>query len=251
MRNGEKIIKTINIGVIAFALLGSAVLIGASGENAQALDLYFVRHAETVANATGRYSENAQNIFSKEGESQIAELTRTLSGQKFDAVCVSPQKRTRSTILPYLKEANITAEIWPELDECCYQANRNVQPTPMAFAKDREIILDEAEKKYFKFRDAGSNYFYKGGNYADGLQRIRKARDLISERFGGSGQSVLIVGHNLSGGRLIEMLMGKDPDGSDSPGNARLWHLQEQPDGKFKLIRFNIHPAERYFRKSD
>ena len=248
MKNFKKAFRLINVNLIAFALLNFVFINGIFAEDARkGLDLYFIRHAETVANSTGQHSEDSQSIFSKEGESEVADLTKTLSGHRFDAICVSPQKRTRNTILPYLKEQNATAEIWPELDECCYQTDRNVQPSPVAFAKGGKIIMDDTEQKYFKFRDNGMDYFYKGGNYADGLLRIRKAYILLNERFGRSGKSILVIGHGLAGGRLIEILMGKEPEGKEFPGNARIWHLQEQPDGKFKLIRFNIHPAERYF----
>ncbi|MBU4376448.1 MAG: histidine phosphatase family protein [Candidatus Omnitrophica bacterium] len=246
VRNFRKRIGRPGSTPVIFAALG-LLLCGIifCGE-AKGLDLYFVRHAETVANATGQYTKKAQETFSKEGESQISDLTKSLNGYKFDVICVSPQKRAINTILPYLRKNNATAEIWPELDECCYQDNRNVQPSAAAFANGASIVLDAKDQKYLRLRDPAMKYFYADGNYADGMLRIQKARDLLIERFGRSESSILIVGHYLSGGRLIEMLMGLKSVGKQSPGNARLWHLREKPDGTFELIRFNIYPAEKY-----
>jgi broad specificity phosphatase PhoE len=240
----KKLTLIFSVGLTALVILISGQVC-AQNDGSKGLELFFVRHGETVANVTGQNTEANQAVFTPEGKDQVEKLTALLNGHKFDVICVSPRERTMNTILPYLKKHNMIAELWPELDEGCWQPNKNVQPT-IGLAKGLPIILDEEKKRHFKFRDEGPDYFYKSGNYADDLLKIKKAHDLVIERFGQSGSSVLLVGHGLAGGRLIELFLGLEPKGEYFPGNARLWHLEQEPDGTFKLVRFNIHPSEEY-----
>lgn len=203
------------------------------------LDVYFVRHAETVGNATGLYTEQNQRAFTEKGKGQIADLTIFLAKYKFDFICVSPKLRTLKTILPYLKKHNLTAEVWPEISECSSQKERYAAPEAKLIKGDM-IVLSDDMKKYFRFGEPDMNYFYKDGNYADAILRLRKARDLIIERFGNSGKCILVVGHSMAGGRMMEILMGLEPEGRLFPGNAHLFHLQQQPDGKFRMLENNV-----------
>jgi len=75
-----------------------------SGAQAETLDLYYVRHAQTMANVTREYTEENQRTFSPLGEAQVDEVTEKLADLHFDVVIVSPAWRTQRTILPYLKE---------------------------------------------------------------------------------------------------------------------------------------------------
>jgi len=211
---------------------------------ADALDIYFVRHAETMGNLTGDYSEYNQKHFSDLGKKQIKELTEQISDKDFDYVITSPKLRTINTILPYLMKKNKIAEIWPEIAECCWQANRAQSPTH-PFTVGSLIRLDGTKKDFFSFRDDKTMKFYRNGNYADGMERLKKAHSLLLERFSGKDVSVLIVGHSLAGGRLIEMLLNQEPNGTHFPGNARLWQLRETAPGNFKLIFFNRPPLEK------
>jgi broad specificity phosphatase PhoE len=215
-----------------------------AGEASKGPDLYFVRHAETVANATGIYTKENESKFSKKGLKQIEDLTKMFGRYKFDFICVSPQVRALETILPYLKEHNMTAEIWPELSECLFQKGKGGKSVEM-FTRGETIVLSNDMKDYFQFREPTLNYFYKEGSYREGLLRLDRACKLIEERFGQSGKSVLIVGHNLSGGRLIEMLQRMQPMGQYSPLNAHIWHLKLRPDGKFGLVEQNVPPTAK------
>ena len=228
--------KTILGFLVVFSLLFFSL-------SAEALDVYFVRHAETVANVTHNYTEENQRVFSKLGKEQVEELTRQLASFDFDFICVSPTHRTLKTILPYLRIKNASAEIWPEIAECCWQSDRNVKPKA-PFQKAEEILLEEQMKGHFHFRDADTDRFYKDGNYADGLVRLRSACDMLIERFSGQDKSVLIVGHSLAGSRIIEMLLGQAPAGKYSPHNAQICYLKETQPGQFRLMRFNMDPSE-------
>lgn len=215
-------------------------------EEYKGLDLYFVRHAETIANVTGDYSEKNQKTFSDKGTEQIRQLSRGLRQYKFDHICVSPKYRARKTIEPYLKQNGLVAEIWPELAECCHQSDRNVSPTNIEPALGELISLTGDEKRYFFFRDGKEkDRLYLSGNYADGILQLRKAHELIIKRFGGSPQKVLLVGHGLAGGRIVELLRGLKPEGKAFTQNAKITLLRQGNDGKFKLIRFNADPLEK------
>ena len=83
-------------------------------------DLVFVRHAETVANATGQYSSSTIDRFSSLGESEVKTLTTKLEKEPFfDRIFVSPSPRALRTIAPYLRATHQRATIWPLLYECC------------------------------------------------------------------------------------------------------------------------------------
>ena len=77
------------------------------------------------------------------------------------------------------------------------------------------------------------------------MARIEKSVDMLMERFDNTGKSVLVVGHGLAGGRMIEMLIGDTPTGRLHPFNAHISHLQKTTDGKFKLIEYNLSPEAK------
>ena len=67
------------------------------------------------------------------------------------------------------------------------------------------------------------------------------AIELIKERFGGSDDSILLVGHNSSGVSLLKLLLGHAPGGAATRGidSTGLWMVEEQEDGSFKLEIYN------------
>ena len=217
----------------------------AESEKSQ-LDVYFVRHAETVANVTADYSEKNQRTFTEKGKDQIKRLTEGLKQYKFDEIFVSPKYRTMRTIEPYLQEQGITAELWPELAECCYQRDQNVKPTHISLEDGARINIMPDEKEWFSFRDkAEKGSYYDVRNYADGIMHLEKSVELIKERFGGTGKTILLVSHSLAGGRIIEMLLGLPPVGNYHPSNARLTHLRMNESGEFEILFFNKDPLSR------
>jgi len=202
------------------------------------LNLYYVRHAETEANRTGHHTEENVKIFSPNGKQQLLELPLKLEKYQFDHIFVSPKWRTLHTILPYLKEHNLKAEIWPELEECCWQEDKNVAPSD-TLPPVKKIELSDDLKPFFKFRDENSSYWYESQNYADGLIQIQKVCDMISSKFSQSGKTILLVGHGCAGSRIFEILQGKKPDGKIGVFNAKITYLKEQKNNKFKIISLN------------
>ncbi len=217
------------------AILCSGPAISAAQSQA-AVNLFYVRHAESLGNVTHVHSSYNDNTLSDKGNQQAAALTRKLDAYQFDHIIVSPKHRALKTIMPYLKKYGLVAEIWPELDECCWQKSRQSSSASRPGRGDR-ISLDAYMKAYFIFPH--SEYEYKTRNYGDGIFQLLKATDLIKRRFAGSGENILIVGHYHAGSRIFELLQGLEPVGRYKLKNARINHLQETGDGNFRVINFN------------
>lgn len=188
--------------LISMILMLSAGLAHAGG----GLDLYFVRHAQTLANAKGVTNTYTSSTFSEEGAAQIEALTAALQGYRFDAILVSPTGRTQQTIRPYLEQTGKSAETWPEITECCWQHD----PSNSA--------------------------------YAAGRAQVHKAADMIRERYGNTGKTVLVVAHYHSGQVLLGDLLGVDRESLPGLENARITHLKQGADGKFSIVTINVEP---------
>jgi len=224
------------LATIAFA--GDGNVAALENSDFHGLDVYLIRHAQTMANVTKKYTPENQQSFSELGTEQVASVADKLAPYEFDAILVSPVWRARRTILPYLKANDLHAEIWPELNECCWQKNRKAPATENLPQGDR-VVLDEDDLPYFAFRDPTAPFLCAPKNYADGLVQVRTAHDLFLKEFRGSGKTILLVSHYHSGGRIMQLLLGQEPKGGFWLSNAKLWHLREQPDGTFKLLMMN------------
>jgi broad specificity phosphatase PhoE len=198
----------------------------------------FVRHAETENNRTHKRTRENDRTFSATGKRQVAALTKKLSRLRFDHILVSPKYRALNTIYPYLKKFSKTAEIWPELEECCWQKRRSASSS-FSLPRGERIKLEARMKPYFMFRDDDSHYMYNTRNYTDGMLQVVKAADLIRRKFSQSGKRTLLVGHYHAGARIIEMLQRLKPEGRFKPSNAKITHLKEMHRGKFRAISFN------------
>lgn len=201
------------------------------------LDIYFVRHAETVANANGTNNSASTNTFSQQGIEQLSILTKQLKSLHFDALLVSSSPRAMNTLLPYLKETRQKAEIWPELSECCWQKERNDTSTEH-LTTTSEVELSPEQVGYFTFRDVNSMRNYSNDNYADGLAQVHLAEELL-KKYSGSDMTILIVGHYHSGQVLLADLLGIRRDQLPGLKNAQLTHLRQGADGHFRLLCIN------------
>jgi len=200
------------------------------------LEIYYVRHAETLGNATSHHSAHNDKTLSDKGERQVRELTRKLANYHFDHIIVSPKQRALKTILPYLKKQRRVAEIWPELDECCWQKKKH-DLSSFQLARGERIVLASNMEPYFTF--SHSEHTYNPRNYAEGMFQLFKATDLIQRRFAGTGKSILVIGHYHAGSRIFEILQGFEPEGRYKLRNAKINHLKEGADGNFKVVSFD------------
>lgn len=201
------------------------------------LEIVFVRHGETQANATGRYNSRTIDTFSALGEKQVAALTPKLMKLRFDGIVVSPSPRALKTVAPYLKATNQKAAVWPELYECCDAHSKKVKgPTSKEPRYGGKVTLPEDISGFFALIP-GKDKFVLTPSYEDGLRMIEMAAKRLKNGFAGSGKVILVVGHSLHGGRMIEFLQGKEMTGRTRPGNTEIIRLREQPDGKFSIVK--------------
>lgn len=204
-----------------------------------ALDIYFVRHAETVANATGNYTDENQKEFTEKGEKQRNELVKNLEPYVFDYILVSPLYRTRETIKPYLMRYHRRAEIWPEFAECCWQNNQD-EPAVLPLKMGDEIGIFERENRYFIFRDPKSHFFYNTNErFADGVEQLKKGTALLEKRYGDTDMSILVVAHSLSIGTMLQLLLNQPISERPYIENTAISHVYRNPDGTYALLMLN------------
>ncbi len=226
------------IKVLMATLCSAFVVVAATAYAAPATEIYFVRHGETVGNVTHKHTYENDRTFSDKGKNQVAELTEKLGRLHFDHIIVSPKYRTLNTIYPYLKKHELKAEIWPELQECCWQ-KKSSRLSSFNLQRGQQIQLESNMKRYYTFPDDDARRRYAAKNYGDGLLQMFKAVQLIHKRFADSGKRILVVSHYHIGSRLIESLQGIEPEGRYKLSNAKISHLIEKGDGTFRLIDMN------------
>lgn len=167
--------------------------------------LTFVRHAETLANSSGRYSAQTIDSFSERGKRQIAGLTALLNKDRFDIILVSPAPRAIKTIAPYLRATNQRARIWPLLYECC-TGRRPKGAHATSFSYDGKVKVAASEAELFEIVPKEAR-FPAAMTYDAGLAQVRAAINEYSERY--KPKRVLLVGHSGMGGQFLHALTGR------------------------------------------
>jgi len=168
-------------------------------------DLTFLRHGETVANATGKYNARTLNEFSAKGQLGVDAANRQLlSEPRYLQIYVSPSPRALKTIAPYLRATHKRAVIWPLLYECC-TGHRPKDAHPTKFGWGPKITLPADLAPLFVI-EPGHDRFPVASDYNAGLAQV--AASLAEFRAKCSGQRVLLVGHSGQGGHLLHDLTG-------------------------------------------
>lgn len=169
-------------------------------------DLTFVRHGETVANATGRYNSKTLNAFSVKGQAGVDALTKQLlSEPKFDRILVSPSPRALKTIAPYLRASHQKATVWPLLYECCTgRRPANAKATKFRYFGKISVPSDIADLFVIK---PGYDKYPDAPDYNSGLAQVDASLEEFRKLW--SGGRVLLVGHSGHGGQFIHGLTGK------------------------------------------
>jgi len=221
------------------ALIGVAAWAGETTHAPHAgFDLFLIRHAETMGNLTGVYTEESQREFSPKGHQQVAGIARKLAAYQFDDIVVSPTYRVRRTMEPFLRAAGRVAEIWPELEECCCDVTAGVLPAADV-PRGAEIVIEDELRPHFRWRDPDSTRHCAPTNMAEGAAQYVRACEELKRRFGHSGRTVLVATHGCIGSRLIEYLLGLQVNGRFPIVNAAITHLRQRADGTFELMALN------------
>ena len=221
------------------AVVGLGLLLWGMGMPGWAADLYFLRHAQTVANATDHYTDETERQFSEEGWRQIGAVTSRLAGLHFDTILVSPKYRVTQTILPYLMAQQRRAEIWPELGECCWQGDLSLPPSR---AVGDPIVIEPGQELYFYLRAGAMTNEYPAETFGDGTNQVRIVCDLLRRYMAEHEESVLIVGHFLTSSCILNEFLGRPMTNIIRLKNGALTHLHERPDGAFELLMLNDRP---------
>lgn len=221
------------------------------------LKVYYLRHGQVGTNVQKElegkpreewpaYVGNPE-MFTPQGEKQVARVAEKLAPYKFDLVACSPVWRARQTILPYLRENGVKAEIWPALTEFDFPQYEGELPAPsdQLFTGGKPVEIPAEEAAYFQALDDATLARIDTSSAAQARADIKALmdhlRDRIHKRFGGTDKTILLVGHALNSSQLLPALTG-----AESPGwaeNTALWMAEEQPDGSFKVLLFNDKPV--------
>ena len=254
-------LKLITLGVIS--------LLVATFHAEAGLKIYYIRHAEGGHNVVNEWKDKPKetwplyvgngNILTPKGDQQALAAIDKLTPYHFDYIAVSPLWRCRNTIFPYLKAANRTGVIWPELMELNSAGKWETLPDktvlpPISvplFGGGREIKLTEDEGPYFTFRGEDRKEFRMSSEpmqvIVDNHAVIEKLVKLIHQRFEAGDQSILLVGHGWSGSQLVKELTNYSQPVVDLVNkvgirNTGIWMVEEQADQTFKLMLFNDQP---------
>jgi len=140
---------------------------------------YFVRHGESVANATRRFAGRSDSPLTELGRQQAAAVAETLVGTKFDRIVATPLHRSLDTANVIAARLGLRVEIEPDLVEIDVGDKTGA-------AWDETRALPE-------WRDDGFVAWPNGESLDAVLARsLRALRRLAHETPGGS---VLVVGH--------------------------------------------------------
>lgn len=249
---GGAAIPTGGLGTGGVATGGVPGSTGGTVTDPQGMTLYYVRHAQTVANAQDNHEPTLEDAdtLTELGMRQVDDLTAYLTGSgiSFDAVLVSPALRSQRTIEPYLVASGLTGVVWPELWECCgSEPNGDPLPTePVRY----DFFKVSVEAQNMALREGDPGTFWQVDTYEQGLFMVMQARDALLRGFGQSGKTVLISGHAISGGIMIGLLRGMDLSGGlEQTGPNAVYMLntgiqlliQDPTTGVFELEDSNIN----------
>ena len=231
---------------------GTAGITGTGGTSAMGLTLYYIRHAEVVANTAdaGSVSTDTADTLTELGQRQIAALSTYLQGLSItpDAVLVSPAPRAQKTIEPYLVVNDLTGEIWIDLNEAS-NASSTAAPLPAApvyYTYYKASIVAQN----LVFRDPAATNYWQNDTYEAGVLMVTTAKSEILARYGQSGKTIVVVGHAIAGQIMIGLLLGQDMlSGPTSTGPTAVYLLntgimklvQDPTSGAFKLEGRNIN----------
>lgn len=157
--------------------------------------LYFVRHAESEANAASRFAGQLDSPLTEQGRRQAETVGEALKDVRFDRVVSSDLSRARDTAAAIARRHGLTVETFRDL---------------------REIDVGEAAGKQFEDARQRPDWTpdgfvqWPGGESLDqAYERARRTLDrIVAESAGGT---VCIVGHGGIMRILVSHFMGLLP----------------------------------------
>ena len=256
--------KTINFNVKYLFLI---LLVSFFSSSLKAgLKIYFIRHAEAGHNVVKEWEKIPKSawpayvgngdLLTPKGELQKVEAAQKLQKFHFDFIAASPSLRARKTILPYLELKGIKSEIWPELNEYSSYAKQLLSdslPTHVnsILNTGSKIVLTKEDSVYFILRNDGQRTYKFTSKKEDEVAYsseikfvIKSLVDRILLKYGGSNKSVLLASHGNIGKDLLKYLINDRMEKTEAIGNTKIWMVEQQKDGSFKLKMYNDIPVE-------
>lgn len=198
------------------------------------MQFYFVRHAQSMGNMTNDYSTQAHDQLSPNGWQQAEGLAERLAGIEFSQIYVSPATRAVQTIMPYVQRQGARAKIWPSLQEACWQRDRTT-PVPPRTTPPVGFVTPPELCKHFDVLEGRWVLPPADETYQEGRARVIEVYEHLLRWHSGRAETILVVGHEFAGGRLVELLLGLEPDGHIHHSNTGLTYLTERDDHIFHL----------------
>lgn len=169
------------------------------------IEITFVRHGESVANASGRWQGQSDSPLTEEGRAQAAALGRRWRHRSFDVVITSDLTRTRQTA-EHLADDAEPDPAWRELDVGRWEG----------------LTREEVAERFGDEMDAlrrGEDVRIGGGeSWSDVDARAARALDALLARLS-DGQRALVVSH---GGILSTLVAAR----------MSIGHLRPRPLGR-------------------
>lgn len=225
------------------------------------LKIYFIRHAEAGHNVVKEWENTPKSqwpayvgngdLLTPKGDIQKIEAAQKLKKYKFDLIATSPSLRARKTILPYLELLCIKSEIWPELDEYSFYAKQMFSDSlPIAtnsiLNAGGKIEITKEDSVHFSIRaDGQRKYKFTSKRddefmYSAEIKTVHKSLlDRILHNYEGSNKSILMVGHGNNGKDFLRLILKDMLESTEPMGNAKIWMVEQQTDGSFKLKMYN------------
>ena len=150
------------------------------------MNLYFVRHAESTANARGVLASRLDFPLSQKGQGDARTVAERFQarGWTYDAIVSSPLLRAQQTARPFAEMAGLPVETHPDLIEQHLGAYSGMNY--------REA---EADPQYEKDRTRRWQWEPRGGgeSYSMIAGRVRRFFDWVDSR--PSGQTLMVFTH--------------------------------------------------------
>lgn len=163
------------------------------------MKIYFVRHAESVANAKGVLSSKEDDGgITEKGKTQCNDLASTLNDINFDIAYISPFQRTKETFFHFSTEVSSAEYVFDErLSELDYG---NLHGETHESAEEHlKSTLSKIKNGDYKVRFGGV-----GENQAEFEQRIH---GFLSEVIASEKSNVLVVSHSSTIAAMEKLLI--------------------------------------------
>jgi len=96
-------------------------------------------------------------------------------------------------------------------------------------------MLPPEASAHFDILNSGQALPPAGETYQEGRARVIDVYNSLLRWYSGRADTILVVGHEHAGGRLVELLLDLEPDGRIQHSNTGLTYLIEQDDHTFHL----------------